>query len=130
MLSTIFSTPLPLGLCAHPTHFPSRFICPTPANYKSPSEPTLFSLLEDSDEAHSPGKHPLSPCLKSILTRLFLLRSGPCWPLLLPSQPLSPTPNQSPGMAMATEATVMVATTGPTATATGAGRKGLLNPML
>merc|ERR1711981_1203493 len=51
---------------------------------------------------------------------------GPCWPLLLPFQPLSPTPNQSPGMAMATEATVMVATTGPTATATGAGRKGLL----
>merc|ERR1712210_192835 len=36
---------------------------------------------------------------------------------------LSPTPNQSPGMAMATEATVMVATTG--ATATGERRKGL-----
>merc|ERR1712055_856376 len=50
---------------------------------------------------------------------------GPCWPLLLPSPPLSPTPNQSPGMAMATEATVMVATTGPTATATGERRKGL-----
>merc|ERR1712203_906566 len=65
----------------------------------------MGSLLEDSDEAHSPG--------------------GPCWPLLLPSPPLSPTPNQSPGMAMATEATVMVATTGPTTTATGERRKGL-----
>jgi len=50
--------------------------------------------------------------------------------LLLPSQNLSPTPKQSPGMAMATVATVMVATTGPTDTATGAGREGLLNPML
>merc|ERR1712110_1327992 len=66
----------------------------------------MGSLLEDSDGSFS--------------------WSGPCWPLLLPFQPLSPTPNQSPGMAMATEATVMVATTGPTATATGAGRKGLL----
>merc|ERR1712210_203743 len=56
--------------------------------------------------------------------RLILL-VGPCWPLLLPSPPLSPTPNQSHGMAMATEATVMVATTGPTATATGERRKGL-----
>merc|ERR1712037_401834 len=85
----------------------------------------MGSLLEDSDEAHSPGENPLSPCLKSILTCLFLLRLGPCWPLLLPSPPLSPTPNQSHGMAMATEATVMVATTGPTATATGERRKGL-----
>ena len=124
MLSTIFST-------ACDAHLPpSRFICPTPATYKGPSEPTLFSLLEDSDEAHSPGEHPLFPCLESILTRLFLIRLGPCWPLLLPSQPLSPTPKQGPGMAMATEAMVMVATTGPTATATGAGREGLLNPML
>ena len=75
---------------AHPPRFPSRLICPTPAAYKDPSEPTLFSLLEDSDEAHSPGEHPLSHCLKSILTCLFLLRLGPCWPLLLPSPPLSP----------------------------------------
>merc|ERR1712210_77150 len=61
--------------------------------------------------------------------RLILL-VGPCWPLLLPSPRLSPTPNQSPGMAMATEATVMVATTGPMGTGVGEGRRDLLSPML
>ena len=73
---------------------------------------------------------PLSSFLKFTLTHLSLLRLGPFWPLLLPSQPLSPTLQQNPGMAMATEATATVAITGPTATATGAGREGLLNPML
>merc|ERR1712110_733298 len=70
----------------------------------------MGSLLEDSDGSFS--------------------WSGPCWPLLLPFQPLSPTPNQSPGMAMATEATVMVATTGPMGTGAGEGRRDLLSPML
>ena len=46
---------------------------PNSASYKGRSEPTLFSLLENSDEAHSPGEHPLSPCLNPFLTCLFLL---------------------------------------------------------
>merc|ERR1712037_373397 len=56
--------------------------------------------------------------------RLILL-VGALLALAAAVPPLSPTPNLSPGMAMATEATVMVATTRPTATATGERRKGL-----
>merc|ERR1712037_1091669 len=72
--------------------------------------------------------------------RLILL-VGALLALAAAVPPLSPTPNLSPGMAMATEATVMVATTRPTATATrattgpmgtgvGEGRRDLLSPML
>merc|ERR1712037_1050861 len=63
--------------------------------------------------------------------RLILL-VGALLALAAAVPPLSPTPNLSPGMAMATEATVMVATTRPTATGTGVGegRRDLLSPML
>ena len=138
MLSTIFSTPqLPLlGSCARPPDFPIFHLAQpigalAPATYKDPSELRVFSLLEDSHEAHSPGEeHILSSWLLTNLTCLFFLRLGPSWPSLLQFQPLNPTLRQSRGMAMATVATDMAATTDPTATATGAGRGGLLNQML